>query len=725
MHFKKFYSKDTDFITNLDIDKFTVDNRAEKTTLSIAYYQNKLRYNKNGNIRIFNVAEKKKYMCFDTDDKQSNDHVSSIMKKYGIKDNCYPSISNYFNHSKGENSYKHHYWFVTDKRITSHVHVNNTLLDVWGPNGRDTSHHWLKRVNIYDSGGIINSDNDSSRLIFEPNVEGLYLDIHKPYPMLTDEIYNDVMNINIKKGIFSNKGQVPSCEFHNDCIAFERNKHADLKSNMNNNKDIKDIDAITIIENKNKKSIPPSLFQHIIEKKYYQLKYKSYDKTLPLYNGVVYGSDKVSALDFSNPIEVWAKIVDVYDGDTFYAIFEMPQEPLRKYIIRLTNGANSYFIDAPEIISKNHNETTQAYACKKIVEDMILHKIVRLKLYGNDVYGRILADVYINDDESSLTETLLSQRNYKKVNFVSYRGYKGNKKKSEPSELLEHIIRKKNTEFRRDGYSPMSSYHKKQLQDYLTKNPNAKPLELNDNSYGVICCVKTNNLNDPLIATVRMCNTSNYLSLPKGHRENSESDVESAIRETREEIGIDASKYIHPNLYTNIKYTFVYPMYNHEWKLHKEYPDESKRPFCVCYKEVKFFLAVFPEILELKPQPKEVLECKWTPLSTFKKETYADYSKMITDFFKSKNVKSKLHTAHASDSTFTTIASSKNKTMLPMFLEKVLKKNNQSKPNLKIQILNPFHLFNKKKSSEPSNDEQNKKGEPLFQKKKLFGFLKK
>jgi Staphylococcal nuclease homologue. len=158
------------------------------------------------------------------------------------------------------------------------------------------------------------------------------------------------------------------------------------------------------------------------------LKYKSYDKTLPLYNGVVYGSDKVSALDFSNPIEVWAKIVDVYDGDTFYAIFEMPQEPLRKYIIRLTNGANSYFIDAPEIISKNHNETTQAYACKKIVEDMILHKIVRLKLYGNDVYGRILADVYINDDESSLTETLLSQRNYKKVNFVSYRGYKGNKK---------------------------------------------------------------------------------------------------------------------------------------------------------------------------------------------------------------------------------------------------------------------------------------------------------
>ena len=713
------------FITHVDVDKI---NSKKKESIGIEYQQNKLRYDKNGNIRIFNLAEKKKYMCFDADDKKSNDHVSSIMKKYGIKNNCYPSISNYFNHSEGENSHKYHYWFVTDKLITSHIHVNNTSLDVWGPNGRDTSHPWLQGNNKRDSGGSNNSDNDSKRTIFEPNVEGLYLDTNKKYPMLTDEIYNDVMNININKGIFSNKGQVPSCMFHNDCIAFERNKHADLKSKMNNNKDK---DAITIVENKNKKSIPSSLFKNILEKKnkkYYQLKYKSYDNTLPLYNGIVYGSNKISHLDFLNPIEVWAKIVDVYDGDTFYAIFEMPQEPLRKYEIRLTtNGTNS--IDAPEVNSKNHNEKTRAYACKKIVEDMILHKIVRLKLYGNDVYGRILADVYIHGDESSLSETLSQHKYYKKVNFFSYMGE--NKKISEPSELLEHVIRKKNIEFKRDGYSPMSSYFKKQLQDYLTKNPNAEPLELKYNSYGVICCVKTNNHNDPLIATVRMCNASNYLSLPKGHRENSESEVESAIRETREELGIDASKYIDPNLYTNIKYTIAYPMYDHEWKLHKEYPDESKRPFCVYYKEVTFFLAVFPETLELKPQPKEILECKWIPLSTFKKKTHADSSKTITDFFNSKNVKSKLYTVHASDSASTN-TSLKNKKMLQAFFDKGFKTKNQdaieSKPKPQFNILDPFHLFNKKKSSESSKNEplqvQNKNDEPA-KVKKLFGFLKK
>ena len=172
-------------------------------------------------------------------------------------------------------------------------------------------------------------------------------------------------------------------------------------------------------------------------------------------------------------------------------------------------------------------------------------------------------------------------------------------------------------------------------------------------------------------------------------------------------------------------------MYDHEWKLHKEYPDESKRPFCVYYKEVTFFLAVVPETLELKPQPKEILECKWIPLSTFKKKTHADSSKTITDFFNSKNVKSKLYTVHASDSASTN-TSLKNKKMLQAFFDKGFKTKNQdaieSKPKPQFNILDPFHLFNKKKSSESSKNEplqvQNKNDEPA-KVKKLFGFLKK
>ena len=57
------------FITHVDVDKI---NSKKKESIGIEYQQNKLRYDKNGNIRIFNLAEKKKYMCFDADDKRWN-----------------------------------------------------------------------------------------------------------------------------------------------------------------------------------------------------------------------------------------------------------------------------------------------------------------------------------------------------------------------------------------------------------------------------------------------------------------------------------------------------------------------------------------------------------------------------------------------------------------------------------------------------------------------------
>lgn len=176
----------------------------------------------NGNIRIFNLANRKKYVCIDADDKKSNDHVSYVMKKYDIKDNCYPSISNYFYHDYGENAYKHHYWFETDMPITSHVHVNHALLDIWGPKGEYTSDPWLK--NKYKKCNI-DKDNDSLRVIFEPNVEGMYLDASKKYPVLTKKIYHDIMNVNLNTSIFSSNKKTPSCIYHDDCIGFELMKH--------------------------------------------------------------------------------------------------------------------------------------------------------------------------------------------------------------------------------------------------------------------------------------------------------------------------------------------------------------------------------------------------------------------------------------------------------------------------------------------------------------------
>jgi len=409
----------------------------------------------------FNLQDKKKYVCVDTDGKKANDHVLSIMKKYNIQDNYYPSVSNYFHPNVEENCYKNHYWFEIVNQVGSHVSINDALLDIW-------------------------ASDDSVRLIFEPNVPGMCFDACKKYPKFTDEIYYDILNINSKKGFIFTKEQTTSCFYHADCNAF--------------------------------------------------IRFKREEK----------------------------------------------------------NG------------------------------------------------------------------------------------------------------------FRRDGYNPMSRYHKELLEKYLTrKDTNSYALVDDDKSYGVICCVKTNDHNDPLIATIRMCIAPSYLALPKGHAEKSESDIDCAIRETREEIGIDASKYIDPKLYTTEKYTTVHPMHDSMWKMHKNYPDESKRPFCVYYKEVKYFLAIFPEIMELKPQPKEFLECKWVPLSKLKKEMHAESSKMLTNFIESKNIKSKLHTTKSQNS----------------------KLNNPQCNNSSVNVkpwTNPFKLFEK-----PQPQPEALKNHDVVNKMGIFRFLKK
>ena len=103
---------------------------------------------------VFNLQDKKKYVCVDTDSKKANDHVLSIMNKYNIQDNCYPSVSNYFHPNVEENCYKHHYWFEIVNPVGEHILINDALLDVWASDG-------------------------SMRLIFEPNVTGMCFDACK------------------------------------------------------------------------------------------------------------------------------------------------------------------------------------------------------------------------------------------------------------------------------------------------------------------------------------------------------------------------------------------------------------------------------------------------------------------------------------------------------------------------------------------------------------------
>lgn len=455
------------------------------------------------NIRGRFIQALKKYVCIDTDDKKSNDFIVTIMNKYNIKGNSYPSISNYFKPDLEENSHKYHYWFETDLPITSHVRINNTHLDVWGPKCYYTT---ISETFKNHNNNTLGKNDEDYRIIYEPNVPGMYLDTFKKYPILTDEIYHDIMNINLNTGFFSKKEKIPSCLFHDDCIAFE------------------------------------------------------------------------------------------------------------------------LFKSAEEI------------------------------------------------------------------------------------------------EFKRDGYPQMSGYHKKIFNDYRSNHKvNTAPLIIDDVSRGVICCcINDNDSKDPFIVALRMQKegrVANGWGLPKGHPTENESEINNAVREMREEVGVDVCKYIHEDVYVSENYTFFGPLNLDRWKMHHDYPCESKRPNCIYYKEVKYFLAILPEKIELKPQPEEVLECKWVRLSELKKMTYPNVSKMLSNFIDSKKVKSKLECKKKVSELL--MHTKKEESNHPGNIEK-------QKSKYAFNILDPFHLFDKnKKMKESDPSQKNQQCETINKKKGLFDLFKK
>ena len=86
-------------------------------------------------------------------------------------------------------------------------------------------------------------------------------------------------------------------------------------------------------------------------------------------------------------------VVKVYDGDTITIISKLPYKDsaLYKFSVRL-NG-----IDCPEI----KGETLQEKQCAQLARDelskLILNKEIILKNLKTEKYGRILADVYLDD----------------------------------------------------------------------------------------------------------------------------------------------------------------------------------------------------------------------------------------------------------------------------------------------------------------------------------------
>ena len=105
--------------------------------------------------------------------------------------------------------------------------------------------------------------------------------------------------------------------------------------------------------------------------------------------------------------------------------------------------------------------------------------------------------------------------------------------------------------------------------------------------------------------------SNNHYSFPKGHIENSETEVECAIREIKEETNLDVE------IDTNFRYIITYFL-------------ESKN----VYKDAVYFVAT-PTSFDLKNQEGEIVECSWnTYEEVLKKLEYDNIKEVFESAYK-------------------------------------------------------------------------------------------
>jgi len=95
---------------------------------------------------------------------------------------------------------------------------------------------------------------------------------------------------------------------------------------------------------------------------------------------------------FVPPI-TFGKVIKVYDGDTITIAAKLPYKSseIYRFSVRLRG------IDSPEIKSKSPVEKELAMNSKMSLSNVILGQMVDLKNVSTEKYGRILADVHIDN----------------------------------------------------------------------------------------------------------------------------------------------------------------------------------------------------------------------------------------------------------------------------------------------------------------------------------------
>ncbi|CAM9940486.1 unnamed protein product [Phaeothamnion confervicola] len=100
---------------------------------------------------------------------------------------------------------------------------------------------------------------------------------------------------------------------------------------------------------------------------------------------------------------VMAKVVKVIDGDSLHVVFDV-SDKLYRFVCRVKG------VDTPEKTSRVPSEREKALLAKETVTNMLIGKIVEVKLGEFEKYGRLLIELDVPGQAgTSLSEYLISK----------------------------------------------------------------------------------------------------------------------------------------------------------------------------------------------------------------------------------------------------------------------------------------------------------------------------
>lgn len=101
-------------------------------------------------------------------------------------------------------------------------------------------------------------------------------------------------------------------------------------------------------------------------------------------------NDSFKELSLENE-EKLGKVVSVYDGDTVKIVFPL-HDRLYKWNCRLGR------VDTPELRTRNELEKKFGYEVRDKLREKILNKLVNVKCGDFDKYGRLLTEIYFDNE---------------------------------------------------------------------------------------------------------------------------------------------------------------------------------------------------------------------------------------------------------------------------------------------------------------------------------------